>query len=369
MKQTEQYLRAATRGVWGRARRELQTELQGHIEERVAEFRLGGLGVEEAEQRTLRELGTPVRVSGGMLGVHTVPALGKAGALSVLLATALLTALPQGLAQVKSIYGNITNVGPSSYLNFQQLMDAIRTAGGEISGPPNAVTISVPGTPRSPYPLDTGQWPGATLTREGDTYLQTDILISGLRNTGADLRVSGWINPTLSAGNSNIHLETDDWRVLNDIYVQTLQASGPKLNAGAILNSLESNGNTSEITFKGNFKKDAVYAFVTPAFSDWTTQTAAGESLDRGNIILKSNVNQAKAGQVQFRMDNDAQHFKLYSDVNLFQAALDSYRDTTKLHHWDTAHPAPALILELSGHFGPDAYRVVPSKEVQLAGQ
>lgn len=94
MKQTERYLRAATRGLWGRARRDLRTELAGHLNERVAEFRLGGLSLEEAECRTLRELGTPERVSGGMLGVHTVPALGKAGALSLLLATTLLTALP-----------------------------------------------------------------------------------------------------------------------------------------------------------------------------------------------------------------------------------------------------------------------------------
>ncbi|AZI43301.1 hypothetical protein EHF33_11570 [Deinococcus psychrotolerans] len=365
MKQTERYLRAATRGLWGRARRELQTELQGHINERVAEFRLGGLSSEDAERQTLRELGTPVRVSGGMLGVHTVPALGKAGALSLLLATTLLTTLPQGLAQVKSIYGSVENMWPSSYLNFEQLMDSIKTAGGELSGPPNAATLTVPDAPRSQYPLNTAQWKGATLSQEGKTYLHTDLLVSTLKNTGANVRVRGWTNPTLTAGATNIHLETDDWRVLNDLYTLTLIMSGPKLNAGSVMNSLEPNGNTSDITFKGTFKKDAVYAFVTPVFGDWTSQKTGGELLNSGNIILKSNVNQAKDGQVQFRMDNEAKHFKLYSDVNAFQAALDPYRDTGKIHHWDAAHPAPALILELSGHFGPDAYSVVPTQSVQ----
>jgi len=351
--------------LWGRARRELRTELTGHLNERVAEFRLAGLSVEEAERRTLRELGTPERVSGGMLGVHTVPALGKVGALGVLLATALLTALPQGLAQVKSIYGNPNNIGPSSYLNFEQLMDAIKKAGGELSGPPDAATITVPGAPRSNYPLNTAQWAGATLQQDGATFLQTATFVNGLLNSGADLRVTGWKNPSLESGTSRITLETEDWRVLNDLYLQTLLVSGPKLNAGAIWNSLESNGNTGDLAFTGEFKKGSIYTFIMPTFSDWGSQNPSGKIIDSGNIILKSNVNQAEQGRIQFRIDNDIRNFKLFSDVRGFQAALDPYRDTTKVHHWDAAHPAPVLLLELSGHFGPDAYTVVSPASVK----
>jgi len=55
------------------------------------------------------------------------------------------------------------------------------------------------------------------------------------------------------------------------------------------------------------------------------------------------------------------QPFKLYPRVRDFQAALDPYHTiaAAPVAHWDATHPAPALILELSGHFGPDAYTVV----------
>ncbi|WP_237724955.1 permease prefix domain 1-containing protein, partial [Deinococcus alpinitundrae] len=156
----------------------MRTELAGHLNERVAEFRLGGLSVEEAEQRTLRELGAPERVSGGMLGVHTLPALGKAGALSVLLATALLTALPQGLAQVKGIYGSIPNIGQASYLNFEQLKAAIEKAGGELSGKPDDAFLTVPGAPRSHYPLNTMKWPRAALVQESTSSEMLRFIVS-----------------------------------------------------------------------------------------------------------------------------------------------------------------------------------------------
>ncbi|GAA4012721.1 hypothetical protein GCM10022631_25540 [Deinococcus rubellus] len=105
----------------------------------------------------MRDLGAPERVSGGMLDVHTVPA----GALSLLLATMRLTSLPQGLAQVKSIYGSFPNTAPSSYLDFEQLKAATERAGGELSGKPGSADVAVPGAPRAHYPLNLFKWPDA----------------------------------------------------------------------------------------------------------------------------------------------------------------------------------------------------------------
>ena len=320
---------------------------------------MGGLSAEEAERQTLRELGAPVQVSGGMLGVHTVPAVGKAGAVSFLLATALLTAVPQGLAQVKSIYGSVENVGASAYLDFEGLKSAIAKAGGALTGPPDNAFLTVPGAPRPAYPLNTAQWPGATLVQDQQTYLQTDALINGLLNSGADLRVSGWKNPTLQAGTTQIQLETDDWRVIGSLYSRTLISSGSALNAGNVWGNLEPNGNTSDITFQGSFREGGIYAYIMPLFRDWSSRDPSDEVVDRGNIILNTNVAQAEAGRVQFRIDNDVRNFKLFASAEAFQAALDPYRDTTKLHQWDADHPAPVLVLELSGHYGPDAYTVV----------
>lgn len=143
------------------------------------------------------------------------------------------------------------------------------------------------------------------------------------------------------------------------MYAQSLWQSGPQLSAGAAFTRLEPNGNTGEVTFTGAFEPDGIYALIMPTFSDWLFKTPSGEPLANGNILLKSNINQARAGRLDFRIDNDVRSFKLYSSVDAFQLALDPYRDTSKLHKWNAQHPAPVLLLKLSGHFGPDAYSVV----------
>jgi len=367
MKQTERYLRQATQGLWGRARRDLRTELQGHVNERIQEFRLGGLSLEEAERQTLRELGTPERVSSGMLGVHTIPALGKVGALSLLLATTLLTTLPQGLAQVKSIYGSFQNTGPNSYLDFEQLKAAIERAGGELKGKPDSAILTVPGAARAHYPLNLFKWSDAVLVQENKAYFNTGLLVRGLLSSGADLRIVGWKNPTLKAGKAKIQLETDDQRVARDLYTRTFNWD-TLFNTDGIAWSLALDEATEKpLNFTGQFKKGNVYALVSPKLTYWTSQGSNNSTQD-GYIILSSSVNQAQTGSVAFQVNDVKQPFKLYSSVRDFQAALDPYHTiaTAPVAHWDATHPAPALILELSGHFGDDAYTVVNPSTLHL---
>ncbi|AZI44081.1 hypothetical protein EHF33_14275 [Deinococcus psychrotolerans] len=367
MKQTERYLKAATRGLWGRGRHELRTELQGHINERVAEFRLGGLSAEEAERQTLRELGTPERVSSGMLGVHTFPALSKAGALTLLLATTLMTTVPQSLAQVKGIYGSFPNTGESSYLDFEQLKAAIEKSGGELVGKPDNAVITVPGAPRAHYPLSITKWPGTVLVQGNRTYLSTNTLIGGILSSGADLRILGWKNLTLRAGKADIQFETDDQRVVSNLYTSTLIGDiafrGDGISWGLASNEVAGKA----LGFTGQFKKGGVYALVLPELTYWTSQGSSNGPQD-GYVILNSNVNQAQTGSVAFQVSDVKQPFKLYSNVREFQAALDPYRTiaTAPVAYWDAAHPAPALILELSGHFGDDAYTVVNPSAVHI---
>ncbi|MBB5363614.1 hypothetical protein [Deinococcus humi] len=82
-------------------------------------------------------------------------------------------------------------------------------------------------------------------------------------------------------------------------------------------------------------------------------------------IVLKSNIHQANAGQLDIRIDNDVRNFKLYSSVDAFRPALDPYLNTSNLHQWDAQHPAPVLLLKLSGHFGADASTVVSPASVK----
>ena len=189
---TERYLNAATRGLWGRHRRALKAELRGHITARVQDFRLGGLSAAEAERQTLRELGAPVRVSGGMLGVYALPALGRAGALSALLMTGLLTVLPQGLAQVNGKFLNPDGTQASSYLDFDQLKKELSKVGGTLTGTIQNPFISIPGVPRPNTPLNTMKWPSFSFKQENRQYINASLVVNGLRNTGAEVRLSGW---------------------------------------------------------------------------------------------------------------------------------------------------------------------------------
>jgi len=360
MNARDRYLKQATRGLWGKARWELRIELQGHINERVAEFRLGGLSHEESERHALRELGAPERVSGGMLGVHTFPAMGKAGALSALLATALLTALPQGLAQVKSIYSDVPNMGQTSYLDFEQLKAAIEKAGGQLSGKPADAFLTVPGAPRSNYPLNTMKWPGTVLMQGNKAYLSIDVFLGGLFGSGADVQILGWGNPTLRVGKATLQLETNDQRVVKDLYTNTFNGDPAFRGDGIAWGlTLESNAGKAR-AFTGPFKNGSVYALVLPRLTYWTSPGSTS-GLQDGYVILSSDISEAQKGEVAFRVDDDKQPLKLYASVREFQAALDPYRTiaTAPVAHWDTAHPAPVLILELSGHFGQDAYTVV----------
>ena len=363
MKQTERYLRQATRGLWGKARRDLRTELQGHINERVQEFRLGGLSPEEAERQTLRELGTPERVSGGMLGVHTGPTLGKAGALSLLLATALLTALPQGLAQVQSIYGNIPQIGQGSYLEFESLKAAIEKVGGTLNGKPDNAFLTMPGTPRPNYPLNTMQWPGTALVQGNKSYLNTGVFLGGLLSSGADVQILGWKNPTLRVGKASIQLETNDQRVVEDLYTTTFNADTAFRGDGIAWGLTLEPGTGKGLAFTGPFKKGSVYALVLPTLTYWT----GGPEHD-GYVILRNSISEAEKGQTAFQVNDDKPPFKLYPNVRAFQAALDPYRTiaTAPVAYWDADHPAPALILELSGNFGDGAYTVVNPSAVHI---
>lgn len=72
-RKVEAYLRAATRGLWGRERATVREELEAHVEARVAAQVLAGATEGEAVEQTLAELGPPRDVSGGMNRVYFPP--------------------------------------------------------------------------------------------------------------------------------------------------------------------------------------------------------------------------------------------------------------------------------------------------------
>jgi hypothetical protein len=82
--------------------------------------------------------------------------------------------------------------------------------------------------------------------------------------------------------------------------------------------------------------------------------------------MLKANIAVAKQGRVTFQMYTvEAQHLQPVQSLEGFQLRLDPLRNTPTRMQWSSQHPAPALVLALSGHFGADAYQVLPEARVQ----
>jgi hypothetical protein len=75
MNQLEQYLKNATRGLWGKRKLEVREELEAHVLERARKHELSSLTREDAILKTLEELGSSRTINRKMTEVHTMPKL------------------------------------------------------------------------------------------------------------------------------------------------------------------------------------------------------------------------------------------------------------------------------------------------------
>ncbi len=97
--EVDRYLRKATRGLWGKKKREVREELNAHIQGRVNAYRMAGSSEKEAVQRTIRELGQPGKVSSGMTRLYTLPTALGLGTLILGLCLSLVLIVSQTSAQ------------------------------------------------------------------------------------------------------------------------------------------------------------------------------------------------------------------------------------------------------------------------------
>ena len=100
--EVDAYLNKATRGLWGKKKREVEEELGAHIQGRVNAYRMAGSSEKEAVQRTIRELGQPEKVSSGMTRLYTLPTALSLGALTLGLCLSLVLLVSQTAAQTLS---------------------------------------------------------------------------------------------------------------------------------------------------------------------------------------------------------------------------------------------------------------------------
>jgi hypothetical protein len=115
MNDLEQFLRQASRGLWGRERQTVRRELESHVRQRSNRYEISGSSEVEAIKLAIADLGEPRAISSGMKGVYSVPTTIRAGVLTAALATFVFMGVQISTAQVTG-----TNVFPTPACLEQQ---------------------------------------------------------------------------------------------------------------------------------------------------------------------------------------------------------------------------------------------------------
>ena len=274
---TERYLRQATRGLSGQARRDAQTELRGAIEDKAWRLTLLGMEPDEASRAALRDLGSPHAIASGLTRVHTLPKAALAAVLagvSMLLGVQALAAvpvvraiqdptykfcvydeatlkaikpieaaarlrlqiaLPGGRAKAEADCRANSPVPFNEYLRFSDLTQAFRAGGIGVRTLPELdgfLYLTIPGHgPERVVNLSD------FVTRvAGQPYVPIWLLVSSLRLlSDVPVRLTGTVNPVLEIGSAKLQLGTKETPVQAvDVYTAALfEILNSELIAGA----------------------------------------------------------------------------------------------------------------------------------------
>ena len=263
MKQTDQFIRHATRGLWGNKKRDAALELRSAIEDKIYRHQLCGMDSADAERAALRDLGSPHAIARDLSRVNTAPAairatllLGVAGLLSLQAVAqipavgaspwpkaqtactfdeAMLSALPaaqagplrQALADPtrrQALIDQCQQMSPvpgNHLLRLPDLLQAFRAAGIGVQdmtdGRGFVYTLSFPGQPD----LQTVSFDYSVRQVKGTPHIDIISFVQRLREaTTVPLTISGLVNPTLSFGPARIQLGTPATPVLaSNVYL------------------------------------------------------------------------------------------------------------------------------------------------------
>ena len=103
----EQYLKNATKGLYGKKKLEVKTEIEGNIREMALEYQIAGMSESEAISKAILEFGEARVLSAGMVRVHTMPKIIKGVLLAGLISSFALVHFSSSFAEILT-----SSVGP-----------------------------------------------------------------------------------------------------------------------------------------------------------------------------------------------------------------------------------------------------------------
>lgn len=266
-KRIEQYLNRATRGLWGKKRQEVKTELHSHIYEKMHYHMTFGKPQEEALELALHTLGKPTEVSSGLFKLHTLPALGKITVLTGILSMALVTQAQQGLIEAftrsKVCTQNTCSSGPVSYIEADALLKSLNqqhVSATLQATPDGGLLFSLPNA--SPIYFN----PLAVLEKNGKRYLSLDSLIESI-SIEPGFSLKHLENPEFTYQNSSFRIGSVQ-KAFSAVQIYQHLIAGPIYNltgatlvSGAAVDALQ----VHDLTMPSSAPDGTVYALLQPA--------------------------------------------------------------------------------------------------------
>jgi len=191
-RELECYLKQATRGLYGAARKDVWNELEQDILERVRVSKAFGLSETQALNRALEQLGDPREVSVGMASTYIWPRAVKLGVLGAVGAALLLT-LPSAAKSVLATTTPLSAQTGAVFVPEDTLLRALEQQG---------IDLSTQELRTDPYRDEVNKLlpPGAQIVESDsapyvlDDVPQTslDYLVRVARSKNYSVQVAGW---------------------------------------------------------------------------------------------------------------------------------------------------------------------------------
>jgi hypothetical protein len=209
----ERYLKAATRGLWGKKKLEVREELENHVLEQARKLELHGFNHTDAIQKVLKQVGPANIVSRGMIGVHTMPNVLRTtlALASISVASAMLINTAQALA-FTYLFG-VTEF--RSILESAKLQVKDAGANLEVKFPGSEKDIQI-NTFDVPIPAE-------STTLRSISFSQ--FLESTAKESKLPVRLQGWAPTTMKVGSTQIRFPYSE-----SIYGDALSAEFKRIN-------------------------------------------------------------------------------------------------------------------------------------------
>jgi hypothetical protein len=232
MTDLEQFLRQASRGLWGSERQTIRRELESHIRHRAQRYEIDGSSEADAIKLAIADLGEAREISSGMKGVYIMPTTIRFGVLTAALATFGFMGAQLSTAQVT---GTTKFPAPacleSSQQTYKMGIDDLPCEQGNLSislkslrevlepkgvafennNIKDAITMRFPeGNAANLYQSGEIRY----LDPQGKTvsvpvlkdYIFASTFFDQLRSTALPIKIEGWDNPRITVGKTSFTL-------------------------------------------------------------------------------------------------------------------------------------------------------------------